>query len=320
MTNSGAFAQVSRYLAAALAGCVVLSTCTGQKVERPTPANGGVGPSPAAHASDPSSAPSASLWLPDRPEAREPRAFGMLPRERQTGPRLTVRSFELSGTLPPAPTELAVYLVGSYPATHRDHVSRVLEDVRSWIFIPEYSLVQYRPTEPTGIGFPIRSADEAADRATQFLSRRGLLLRDSLPPIVVPLADQWRVLFHRRVSGIPVYTNKGLVIQFDRSGRITDLIGRRRPLESYSTYPLRSVEDAWRLVLDGKWITFYVDDGGPPGNADIERFIVRDVELAYVEAEVVEPLQIMQPFFVFRNEQRRAVYVPAVAPSHVTWP
>lgn len=62
----------------------------------------------------------------------------------------------------------------------------------------------------------------------------------------------------------------------------------------------------------------------------LDRFAVRQVELAYAETEVYATpdsqgrrpaeQQVMQPYYVFRSEQEYTLYVPAVADPYVTWP
>ena len=50
----------------------------------------------------------------------------------------------------------------------------------------------------------------------------------------------------------------------------------------------------------------YVDDLAPELrglSGTVDRFVVRAVELAYVATQIDEPRQVIQPYYVFRNEQ-----------------
>lgn len=150
------------------------------------------------------------------------------------------------------------------------------------------------------------------------LRERGLLMPDSMEPTTQPTSDgTWRVYFFRHVNDVVVYTNKALSVQLNRDGQAEDIIGRRRPLLARSPYPLRSPTDAWKRVTDGHWHSLYVDDGAPWQHGALERFVVTKVELAYAEGEVITAQQIMQPYYVFRDEQQHAVYVPAIADAYL---
>jgi len=140
-----------------------------------------------------------------------------------------------------------------------------------------------------------------------------------MPTVLEQPNGTWRIFFFRHIDGIVVYTNKALAMILTRDGQAIDIIGRRRPLLGQSQYPLRSPEEAWDLLTKGRGSTMYVDDGAAPLKGTVDRFVAREVELAYIEAEVTQEEQIMQPYYAFRNEARQTLYVPAVADPHLEW-
>jgi len=264
----------------------------------------GAGPSPAA-----------TFWVPDQPQTLPPHAFGPLPPDWHPDPFLTIGAYDLKVPLPEAPPELDVYQVGEYPPKHLVTAgTATLKDLRKWRFIPEYSLVQYDGNTPLGTKTPVTTAAQAEQQAAQVLREQGLLMPDSMDPTSRQVSDGvWRVCFFRRIDDVVVYTNKALCVQPGRDGQVMGILGRRRPLLARSQYPLRSPADAWKLVTDDHWHTMSVDDGGPQQPGSFDQFVVTKVELAYVEGEVITAQQVMQPYYVFRNEQQHALYVPAVS-------
>lgn len=263
-----------------------------------------------------------SFWLADVPVTREVKAFGRLPPEYQPASTATISSFVGLSSFPSFPSSLDAYVVGSYPITYTRRFNEFVpqaERVR-WEFYPEYSTVQYLPTKALlRSPQPLANTNEAVTFIQLLLSQRGLLLPDTTLALTQTLAsDEWHFTFLRRINNIPIYTNKALSVSVRSNGEVTDLVGRRRPLLAKSSYPLRSVEQAWQQVLAGKWYRMYVDDGGPRFEGHVDQFVVTSVELAYVEAEVTAPEQIMQPYYVFRNQQRQTIYVPAIVEELIT--
>ncbi len=260
------------------------------------------------------------FWVTDQPQSLQPLAFGVLPVEREPGTELTINGYELAATLPEVPTELAVYVAGRYPDSAVELFNRIVaKGENSWEFVPEYSFIQYSNQHLVGGKTPVTTTRQAEEQAVQLLNDRGLLLPDAAMPTTYEQPDGTRqILFYRRINGVPIYPNKGLAITINRDGQITNVIGRRRPLLSESKYPLRSPEEAWRLLREGRGRTMNVSDGASWEKGTIERFVVKDVNIAYVETEVVSPQQIVQPYYVFRNDQGRTLYVPAVADPYAT--
>lgn len=274
---------------------------------------------------DPESYPAATpepgrLWVVDRARELPPLAFGVLPTEGQAG-RLTVREFRLNASLPTAPAELPVYLGGRYPDRHREVFDRT---VRTGMFVPQYSSVFYPQSAPLGEPAPVGGAEAAGERAARVLTDLGLLMPDAMLSTAVTQPNgEWSVIFYRRVGGDGpvVYSESNLTVKLNRAGQATYILTHRRPLLSASRYPLRSPGEAWRLLMEGRGRTLYVDldprrvSQGETG----ARFTVTRVGLAYVEAEPFLPRQIVQPYYIFHDSAGNALYVPAVADPWLEW-
>ncbi len=281
-------------------------------------------PLPEQEWDDPTSYPTATpapgkFWVSDQPAALPPRAFGVLPPESQPR-RLPVREYELAAPLPEAPTEMPVYLGGRYPDDYQAVFDRVVRrDRPGWGFIPRFSALDYRGGPLPGERAPVAGGEGAERRAAEVLAECGLLLPDYAPSRSVAEADgAWRVYFSRHIDGRAVYTKGTLQALVAPDGQVTQVLAHRRPLLSRSAYPIRTPEDAWQRLREGRGRTLRVDDGATTGEGR-ERFVVRAVELAYVEAEPSLPRQIVQLYYLFRGEQGTALYVPAVADPYVEW-
>lgn len=234
------------------------------------------------------------------------------------------------------PTEADVYVVGRYPSDFTGAFNHLVARVgESWEFIPANSFVQCQTTIPADEKESVATEAQAAQRAAQLLMERGLLMPDSTPPATRDMPDStWRLSFRRHINGVVVYTNKGLAVSLNRDGQATNIIGRRRPLLAKSRYPLRTPQEAWRMLSAGQGRPFSVDDGVPVldrgKSVTLDRFAVREMELAYAEMEVYAApgsqgrrpaeQQVMQPYYVFHSEQEYTLYIPAVADPYVTWP
>ncbi len=262
------------------------------------------------------------FWANDEPKELPPLAFGVLdPDSRQAGATTgTLRPPELNAPPFNAPRELDVYLVGDYPPNHCTVLLNIVKSLQEWICVPLYSLVQYTPARPLGEKMVTVTKETIEQRAVQLLHEHGLLMPDQAMPKATGLS---RVFFFQRINGIPTYANKNLAVAFNQDGQATNIIGRRRPLLARSRYPLRTPEQAWQWLTEGKRRGFYVDTGYEPvqplvvTSEPINRFVA--IELAYVEGEVINPQDIMQPYYIFRGEQGQALFVPAVADPYVQW-
>ena|SRR2546423_880887 len=261
------------------------------------------GPSP--------SPPPIVFWMPDAPQVRAASAFGSLPPERQAKRVVTIGGYQLATTLPTAPTTLNVYIAGGYPDSDTGRAAVFGET--GWQFVPYFSLLQYAGTDrPLGTPGPAATDGEALARAEAVLRPRGLLPSDTQKTRVAQQTRGWRVSFARQIDGRIDYANKGLTVSVDTNGQIPNILGRRRPLLEQSAYPTRTAQEAWTLAQSGRWLTFIVEDGAPQGGA-IDRFVVRSVDIVYVEGEVLSPRDIIRPYYVFRDANDQTIYVSAIA-------
>ncbi len=297
----------------------------GPKALRDAPWSIARAPLPERAWDDPESYPTAQrqpglFWLPDEPEELPPLAFGVLPTEAQPR-RVPAREYELAAPLPEGPAEAPVYLGGRYPASSQPVFEQMVQRGNpAWQFVPQYSSVFYRTSDPLGEPAPVTAAPEAARRAAEVLLSLGLLMPDAtLSAAAVTPEGAWSVVFHRRVDGVAVYSKSNLTVTLNPAGQITYALAHRRPLLSRSRYPLRPPEEAWQLLLAGRGRSLPVNLSPIGREEPGDRFVVTRVELAYVEAEPFLPRQIVQPYYVFRDARGAALYVPAVADPHVEW-
>lgn len=250
------------------------------------------------------------VWAPDMPTTIGPVAFGVVPRDTEPGPALSINRFELATELPSARSEADVYLVGAYSQLWAEHVLGTVRDASSWIVTPAYALVAVRP------GASLGTADSTdVDRITAIMVANGLI-RGAERPRSIRTRSGVRYAFFRELNGLTVYANKVVSASVLEGGRVVAL-GRRRPLLAGSSYPLRSPAEAFRMLQSRRWMTMYLDDDTWPESASITTFAITKVELAYAEAEVRAPREFMQPYYVFRDDFGHAVYVPAIADRYV---
>lgn len=285
----------------------------------PMPAWGAT-PSAAAAWDDPGSYPppprSPAFWSSDPLMDLPERAYGPLPAEVETSLPVAVGGYELAAPLAAAPAMLPVYVVGRYPDADQGRAGRVVQrGAEAWQFLPRFSLIQSRTPIPA-TGAAVATAAQATDAATECLRVHAVLMPDTRPIAARRESDgSWRILFIRWVAGMPVYANKGLAATVTGDGQATDIIGRRRPILARSAYPLIAPDDAWRSLIRGGGRTFSIDTGAVGGEAvAVDRFVACRAELAYVEAEVVAPRQLMRPYYLFGDERGHVLFVPALAP------
>lgn len=259
-----------------------------------------------------SPAESVSFWLADSPAVRGASAFGTLPPERQAKRILTIAGYELATGLPTAPPTLNVYIAGAYPDSDTGRVATFGEP--GWQFVPSLSLLQYfSADQPLGPAGAVSTRADASAHAAAVLRPRGLLPANTVMDHVVQQSTAWRVIFARHIDGRVDYTNKSAIVTLDATGRVRDVLIRRRPLLERSAYPTRSAQDAWDLARSGHWLTFNLEDGAPTTPAQVDRFVVRSVDIVYVEGEVLSPRDIIRPYFVFRDANDQTIYVSAIA-------
>jgi len=227
-----------------------------------------------------------------------------------------VEQYELNTPLPQGPAELPVYVVGRYPESHRDVLEQTLDDVNGWNFIAPFSSLDYGGL-PLGEPTTITTPEQAVQRAQAVL--RPFLMPDVQPPTVTQAADGgWLVVFNQHVDTYPMYIDRPLAVWVNTKDQVTSVQGRRRPVIEQSVYPLRSAAEAWQLLTQG--CGFGVDISGyvpqPPHGA---KFEAHTVELAYLVVHANAPREIMQPYYVFHNEDGQGLFVPAVADPFVEW-
>jgi len=78
-------------------------------------------------------------------------------------------------------------------------------------------------------------------------------------------------------------------------------------LESFSTYPIKAVEDAWTDLEKGNY--------WPASDTSNESVVIRHVYLAYFEPIVLT--HFLQPVFVFEGSDNFVAYVTAVMDSSI---
>lgn len=267
-------------------------------------------PESAAPSPSPSAVPIV-FWEVDAPVIRGASAFGALAAERQAKRFVTIGGYELAAALPTAPSTLNAYIAGAYPDSDLQR-ARVFGEP-GWDFVPYFSLLQYSgPDRPLGSPGSAASEADALARAVAVLRPRGLLPADTDSTRVKRQTRGWRVGFARRIDGRLAYTNKGLQVAVDANGQVTNILGRRRRLLELSAYPTRTAADAWVLAQAGRWLTFIVEDGAPQAGT-IDRFVVRSVDIVYVEGEVLSARDIIRPYYVFRDANDQTIYVSAIA-------
>ena len=268
---------------------------------------------PSAPTASPSPSPTPLVfWLLDSPTARGPSAFGILPPERQAKRILTIGGYALATTLPTAPPTLNVYVAGGYPDSDLNRAAMFGEP--GWDFVPFYSVLNYIGTDrPLGPVAPAAIDTAARSQAESVLRPRGLLPADTEVTRVARQGTGWRVTFARRIAGRIDFANKGIIVNVDANGQVRNILARRRPLLEQSPYPTRTAAEAWALVQSGRWLTFIVEDGAPTTPGTVDRFVVRSVDIVYVEGEVLSARDIIRPYYVFRDANDQTIYVSAIA-------
>lgn len=77
--------------------------------------------------------------------------------------------------------------------------------------------------------------------------------------------------------------------------------------ESFSTYPIKTVEQAWEELVNGNY--------WPASDVSSPNMIIKKVSLAYFEP--VTLTNYMQPVYVFEGDGKFVAYVPAVVDTYV---
>jgi hypothetical protein len=148
---------------------------------------------------------------------------------------------------------------------------------------------------------------------------RPFLMPDTGSPTVTQAADRgWLVVFNQHVDTYPIYIDRPLAVWVNAKDQVTSIQGRRRPFIEQSVYPLRSAEEAWQLLTQGCSFGINISAYVPrlPSGTTFE---AHAVELAYLVSHANASREIMQPYYVFRNEDGQGLFVPAVAEPFVEW-
>ncbi|PLR78330.1 hypothetical protein CU633_05840 [Bacillus sp. V3-13] len=71
------------------------------------------------------------------------------------------------------------------------------------------------------------------------------------------------------------------------------------------------------LLKQGKWLHIYITDSASELKGNIDRFVINEVEVAYHEQHPSYSRQVLQPYYVFKNKEGQALYIPAIADPYV---
>jgi hypothetical protein len=258
-----------------------------------------------------------SFWVEDHPKKRGPKAFGILSHiEIEINPPLDIREVKMATDFPEVPKQLPVYIQGSYPKEHKELLGRIVTHPNRWEYHPAYSVLYDVGVTPitSKMSSPTKAKLEA--KAIQLLGK--LLMPDTkIKTTIQPEDGKWIVLFERRFSNYTIYSDRPLHVMFDREGRARNIIMRRKPILEESMYPIRTPEEAFQLLLSGRFNTLYIEDFKPTLSGTIKRFIVTDIEIGYHEQHPTQPRLPLQPYYIFRNAIGQALYVPAVADPYI---
>lgn len=261
--------------------------------------------------------PVEGFWASDDPVRKGAVAFGILDRPTTLRGTWHISHYELAAPLPEVPPELNVYMVGSYPATHRENLQKAIPFSEFWEYHPSHALVLHVAAAPIGERVPNATPALAEQKAREFLGH--LLLPDSTDAAVTKTEFGWLVVFNRQHDGITFYHDKPFTVSLNEHLQIIGGHGRRRPLTKVSSYPARSPAEAWSLLQQGKGLSLYIATD-PVLPEQIDAFSVTQVELAYYQGLAIGPEQPMGPFYLFRNSSGHTLAIPAVTEPYFDWP
>lgn len=261
------------------------------------------------------------LWQADNPTELSPIGYGKLrplelikPTLQRSGKTEAIGTLSFAATFPTLPAELPVYEAGNYPSAYGERFTLPVP----WGFAPTISVVYYidRNERPLDVG-----EGRPAEVATRLLQERALLMADTQAATIITRTDGATTIpFYRYLNDLVVYGNRPGCVTLNQSGQLTYFVMRRRPLVSRALYPLRTPDEAWQALQAGGWYAVgssICQDGGTGLPAKIEHFRVTKVELAYWEPHSDREIQVMMPYYLFRNEQGHTLYVPAVKPEWI---
>ncbi|WP_274363748.1 hypothetical protein [Paenibacillus thermotolerans] len=258
-----------------------------------------------------------TFWAEDKPKKLGPVAFGTLPHvELVVDPPLTIKEFKLDAGFPDVPEQLPVYMQGSYPKEHKQMLGKFVANPKRWEYHPAYSVLYDVGVEP--ISGPIESPTPEKIEAKAIELLGPLLMPDTKLKTTINNPDgSWTVAFERTFDGHVILSDRGVSVGFDAEGRAINIMIRRKPILEESDYPIRTPEQAYELLKSGGFKILYVEDFKPALSGEVDRFTVKEIEIAYHEQHPTQARLPLQPYYVFRNEAGQALYVPAVADPYV---
>lgn len=175
---------------------------------------------------------------------------------------------------------------------------------------------------------PPATAAQFSAAAERWLRQRGLW-PEGLTRFGVegdPAGGKVVVVVYRTLSGLPVYALEPLRLQISAEKGVLHVRGQYLPPVEMSSYPTRSAESAWASLQAGHWLDRRdpgVFDGGGsplPETGRLAAFEVARLELAYWEGPPDRQNGLLLPWYLFRNTEGQALYLPAVDPAFTGWP
>ncbi|RDU37872.1 hypothetical protein DRW41_08635 [Neobacillus piezotolerans] len=250
------------------------------------------------------------FWATDKPKKLERVAFGEL-NHIPLNIKVSIKQFKVHTELPTIPKELPVYMQGSYPSRHKELLKSFTPYHEVLDYHPSYSGIYFAGIDPITEKLDEPQQHDIENKAKEVLGK--LLMPDSSPSTVQHNDGSWTVTFYRYINGYKVYVDKPIRIGFDKEGRVVSIAGRRKPIIEESYYPTRSPNEAIEDLLKGKWLLLDAYEFFPEFNRETDQFVITDIEIAYHEQQPFTSRQVMQPYYVFKNKEGQALYVPAIA-------
>ncbi|WP_053365733.1 hypothetical protein [Bacillus sp. FJAT-27245] len=255
------------------------------------------------------------FWATDKPRELERAAFGQL-KHIPLNINVSIKQVKVDTELPNIPKELPVYMQGSYPSHHKELLKSFTQYHEVLDYHPSYSGIYFAGMDPLTEKIDDPQKHDIENKAKDVLGK--LLMPDSHPSTVQHKDGSWTVTFFRYINGYKVYVDKPIRIRFDNKGRVTSIEGRRRPIIEESYYPTRSPNEAIEELKKEKWLHLYIYEYGVPEfDGNVGEFVITHIEIAYHEQHPDAPRQVMQPYYVFKNKEGQALYVPAIADPYV---
>ncbi|WP_409274721.1 hypothetical protein V1499_06385 [Neobacillus sp. SCS-31] len=256
------------------------------------------------------------FWATDKPRKLERTAFGEL-KHNLLDINVSIKQFKLDTELPTIPKELPVYMQGSYPSHHKELLKSFTQYHEFLDYHPSYSGIYFGGIDPLTEKMDHPQQNEIEKKAKEVLGK--LIMPDSNPSTVQHKDGGWTVTFYRNINGYKVYVDKPIRVGFDKDGRVVSITGRRKPIIEESYYPTRSPNEATEELKKGKWLLLDIYEFVPDFDGHVDEFVITDIEIAYHEQQAFTSRQVMQPYYVFKNKEGQALYVPAIADPYTVF-